>query len=145
MNTLKILAIFTYLSFHSIFSYSQLDNVLTFYSGDEATISATKTSCIDRVNDIHNEYFIMEINNKSDKELEISYKMNLWYDNDCLTCDSESGEYQHMIKISPNTTIKGSCDKRHEKSLLIFSKMYKIKTKELTNAELSDLKIIASN
>lgn len=112
-----------------------------YYSDKDISISLRPQNCIDKKRGTAKQYYFIEIVNKSNKELNVSFKKELWFDGVCQTCNINSEEYYSSIILSANETVSGSCENM-DKKLRIFSKMLNLdKVRKLTKYELKNIKV----
>ncbi|MFH2141768.1 MAG: hypothetical protein ABIJ97_05060, partial [Bacteroidota bacterium] len=98
------------------------------------------TECIDLIYDKHYEYVLLQFINTTDVEMEFQWKREMWYDDKCLNCDSNSKEYIHSVILKPEETLFADCDTK-DRGLKIFSKFLKFKARELTKFEITEIKV----
>lgn len=133
----KIVYLFLLISSAS-FSQSQSEK-LNIYNNEGVEINVSKLDCISKSIGIEKQLFVIELINQNDYPLIISFKKELWYDNNCSNCNSESPEHIVNQKIEANSIVIGDCD---NKTLTIFVKMLNLKdVRQLTNYEFKDIKI----
>lgn len=68
-----------------------------------------------------NESVLLRITNHSSEKVSLLWYMDLYFDNDCKTCDYPD-EYLYKIIIEPNQTVSGHCEIDSDYRLKIFSK-----------------------
>ena len=94
------------------------------------------------------EKILLKITNKIDKDIFLSWKEELWYDQDCLNCNLENeNELFKSITLKANQFKEGNCERNNP--LTIFSKFSEklidmpgvSKIVELTKFELKKIKI----
>ncbi len=52
---------------------------------------------------------LLRFENTSDQDVLLTYEAELFYDEECLTCDDPNGEYRHEIELRSGTKIAGEC------------------------------------
>jgi hypothetical protein len=94
------------------------------------------------------EKILLKITNKIDKDIFLSWKEVLWYDQDCINCNLENeNELFKSITLKANQFKEGTCERNNP--LTIFSKFSErlidmpgvSKIVELTKFELKKIKI----
>ncbi len=91
--------------------------------------------------DQHQEYYILKFVNTTSENVNVSWKTELWYNNKCITCNSESEEYKFSIKINANDAVEGDVNIK-DNTFRIFKRFLNYKDKsELTKFDLTNLKI----
>jgi hypothetical protein len=121
--------------------FSQSTNKNVYFSENGVDIYLHFADCISPEKGTAMQYLFIEINNSTTSEIKISLDKEIWYDNVCQTCNSNSSEYKIDLKIPANNSIKGDCDSKN-KSLRIFSKMLTLdNVRQLTKYELKNIKI----
>lgn len=124
----------------TIFSQNELQKNI-YFSDEKVTISLFPYDCINTKKGTAIQYFFIEIENKTSEEVSVSFKKELWFNDKCQTCNSNSNEYVVEQIISPHEKIVGDCNSE-ENDLKIFSKMLNLdKVRKLTKYELKDIKI----
>ena len=116
------------------------ENWTTYYKNNLIHISSTKTACNDVANGTYREYVLLKIENLSDKKVVVNYKKDLWYNDQCTTCEKPGNEYELQVVLEPNQTLTGTCNTR-ERALSIFSKMLDMHKSELTKFELNNVEV----
>ena len=135
----KKISFFTLIiSFFLLSNSHQLDEWNNYYQSDEFIISSKSFQCIDEINGTDHNYILFRFENKTDEEITISYKQELWYDNQCANCESSSAEHIKTITLRPKEIIEGDCTSKS--NLKIFQNMPSGLTKRaLTKFELKDI------
>lgn len=94
------------------------------------------------------EFLLLRVKNKSNKEIQIEWRSDQYYNDACLTC-SYPAEYTYRLKLGPNETIEPDCSLETERTLRIFSKFidpnYTGVHEPLTDFELSNFIITELN
>ncbi len=101
-------------------------------------------NCNDNFNDLHMENIILKLVNTTTVNYQIQWKLNLWIDNICRTCNVTSNEYKMKLDVPAGETILGECfGGKYAKELAIFSKFLNYTDKSsLTKFELADINVI---
>tara|TARA_Y100001934_G_C12311537_1_gene755185 strand:+ start:1126 stop:1584 length:459 start_codon:yes stop_codon:yes gene_type:complete len=102
-----------------IFSMNNSTDWLIYLENEEVTIEYKKTDC-NFSEQFDQEYIIFKITNHLDKSIIINWRQELWYDNDCINCESISEEYIKKISLESKQTMTGNCSRND--ALRIFSK-----------------------
>lgn len=126
----------------TLVGYSQIENEKNqIYFSDGVEINIINTDCIDKASGIEKQLLVVELINTNMYAINVSFKKEIWYDNNCQTCNTNSDEYTVNQIIVDNSTVIGGC-KSENKSLNIFVKMLNLdNVRQLTNYELKDIKI----
>jgi len=95
------------------------------------------------------QWVLLRITNASADAKLVEWKSNLWYNDECKTCNVTSGEYHKKVSVGPGKTLEGKCSIYEDGNLTIFVKFidsqYQNPNKEvLTKFELEDLSITTS-
>ena len=90
---------------------------------------------------MHKEYLLIQIQNNSNENLEIKWKDELWYDEKCVNCQSNSEEFNKSIIINSGLTIMGDCSDNNFPELRIHSKFLNYDLEELTKYEMSNIQV----
>ena len=91
--------------------------------------------CNDSANGIYMKNVLLKIENFTGKTIKVNWTNKLFYDFNCLTCNSTSGENDIEIIINPNTTDTGQCGSG-QNDLVLFIEMIGIQSEKLTSFEL---------
>jgi len=96
------------------------------------------------------QWILLKITNTSGFTKLVEWKSNLWYNNECKTCDVKGQEYQRTVSIDPGKTLEGTCSIYDNGSLTIFVKFidsqYQNPNRQvLTKFELDNLSITTAN
>ena len=112
--------------------YKEFTGILVYYRS---------IACNDNANGIYQQKILLKFVNTTDTDLKISWKLQLWYNGNCLTCNDRKGEYSYDRILKGGGFIEGSCDE-HQDGMNIFSKFlnYK-KIPELTNFEMGGVTV----
>jgi hypothetical protein len=127
----------------SIFSFiPKLNEWKTYFENDQIKIESSIFSCDKPSIDIHNDYVILKVTNKTDKVIDVSFKKELYYNETCTSC-GEGDEFTTKISIQPNQILEANCDSK-TKDLKIFHSNKNSK-KILTKFELKNITINLNN
>ena len=91
LYTLAILFLSTFFSF----SNTQIteDDWILYFENDKCIIEYKKQNCI--YEDFFNqEYIILQLTNKTNEKLTVSWNEERWYDNICSNCEQDTEEYR---------------------------------------------------
>lgn len=92
----------------------------------------------------HNEYYYLQIINKTNKKLQVGWMQEYWYNNKCVGCGAATNENNKKVILMPNETKEGNCSVKSDQALAIFSKMLAVKIKsELTDFNIRNLQVIS--
>ena len=110
------------------------------FKDEKARISTQFLDCVDRANGTAKQYLCIEVENKLEESIVVTFKREMWFDGKCLNCDSDSPEYISSLTLEANETIRGACGESRD--LLIFSKMLELKgVGQLSHFELKNINI----
>ena len=118
----------------------------TYFENDTVKIEFTYQNC-EYTEQFNSEFVIFKISNHTNQNLTIQWEAQLWYDENCINCETDNNESRKQITIPATTTLEGKCNENN--SLRIFSKftldLDKMpgvnKINALTKFELTNLKI----
>ena len=116
LYTLAILFLSTFFSF----SNTQIteDDWILYFENDKCIIEYKKQNCI--YEDFFNqEYIILQLTNKTNEKLTVSWNEERWYDNICSNCEQETEEYRKITIVNANQILVGQCN--FHSNLKIFS------------------------
>jgi len=118
----------------------------TYFENDSIKIEFTYQNC-EYIEQFNSEYVIFRITNHTNNNLTIQWEGQLWYDENCINCETNNSENRRQIIISATTSSEGKCNINND--LRIFSKFTSKledmpginKINALTKFELTNLKI----
>ncbi len=115
-------------------------NQWTMYKQSQGIQIYYKTvDCDDVTNGLYQKYVLLKFINTTDFDVNIKWKNELWYDNKCSTCESNSEELLVNITLKAKSEVEGNCQDR---KLQIFAEFKNhADVPKLTNFELSQLEI----
>ncbi len=127
-------------------SASNTNSWKTYFENDSVKIEFNYQNC-EYIEQFNSEFVILKITNYTNKDLNIEWISQLWYDKNCVNCETKNHENRKEIIISANTNSEGKCNINN--NLRLFSKFTeKIedmpgvkKINILTNFELTKIKI----
>jgi len=96
------------------------NNWTSYYSDNEVKIEYQYTDC-QYLESFNQEFVILKITNLTNKQINISWNNESWYDKKCINCnDDKDGESFNEVLINANQVVVGDCSTQN--SLRIFSK-----------------------
>jgi len=118
----------------------------TYFENDSIKIEFAYQDC-QYTEQFNSEFVIFKTSNFTNQILTIEWEEQLWYDENCINCETDNNENRKQITLLPNLTLEGKCNENN--SLRIFSKftldLDKMpgvdKINALTKFELTNLKI----
>ena len=127
-------------------SASNLADWETYFENDSIKIEFAYQDC-QYTEQFNSEFVIFKTSNFTNQILTIEWEEQLWYDENCINCETDNNENRKQITLLPNLTLEGKCNENN--SLRIFSKftldLDKMpgvdKINALTKFELTNLKI----
>jgi hypothetical protein len=118
----------------------ELSKVGVQFNNEKARISTQLLDCVDRGKGIAKQYVRIEVENRLEESMVVTFKREMWFDGKCLNCNSDSSEYISSLTLEANETIRGTCGESRD--LLIFSKMLELKgVRQLSHFELKNINI----
>lgn len=130
-----------FLCFSFCLSHGQENNNLweAFKAADELKIE-TKTSDCHLDNAFHQQWKLFRMKNTTSRVLKVSYHLDLYYNNECSTCNSV--EYEYTFELQPHQTLGGECSLESPQGLHAFVRFLDMDNRSvLTHVEWSNLKI----
>ncbi len=96
------------------------------------------------------QWVLLKITNTSSDALLVEWKNNLWYNNECKTCDVKSQEYHRSVSIDSGKTLEGTCSLYSNGDLTMFVKFIDKRyqnsnPQKLTKFKLASLSITSIN
>ena len=127
-------------------SASNLGDWETNFENDSIKIEFAYQNC-EYIEQFNSEYVIFKITNYTNKNLTIQWEDQLWYDENCINCETNNAENRKQITILASSSSEGRCNINN--NLRIFSKFTSKledmpgvnKINALTKFELTKLKI----
>jgi len=118
----------------------------TYFENDSIKIEFAYQNC-EYIEQFNSEYVIFKITNYTNKNLTIQWEDQLWYDENCINCETNNAENRKQITILASSSSEGKCNINN--NLRIFSKFTSKledmpgvnKINALTKFELTNLKI----
>jgi len=118
----------------------------TYFENDSIKIEFVYQNC-EYIEQFNSEYVIFKITNYTNNNLTIKWQDQLWYDENCINCETNNSENRRQILILAATSSEGKCNINND--LRIFSKFTSRiedmpginKINALTKFELTNLKI----
>lgn len=103
IRSLLCLGIALFLSSQTTIAQSA-DQWETYFENDHVRISYQLTNDIRPADGINNKVYLLQYENLTDQEVDVSFKRVTWYGEHCSACGSDSDEFKHTITIAPNAT-----------------------------------------
>lgn len=142
-NLLVILS-FMFISFNATGIESKWQ---ILHQNDEVIIETKNYNC-DFSDAYDQEFIFLKITNLTESSLTLKYSLKLWYDNECINCDSNKPEYEKLFKLNPKETITSNCYERLNQSKIFvkfsmpLEKMPGVnKIVKLTNFEINNIRV----
>ena len=118
----------------------------TYFENDSIKIEFTYQNC-EYIEQFNSEYVIFRITNHTNNNLTIQWEGQLWYDENCINCETNNTENRRQITVLASSSSEGKCNINND--LRIFSKFTSKledmpginKINALTKFELTNLKI----
>ena len=117
------------------------------HENDEVIIETKNYNC-DFSDAYDQEFIFLKITNLTEYSLTLKYSLKLWYDNECINCDSNRPEYEKLFKLNPNETITSNSYERLNQSKIVvkfsmpLEKMPGVnKIVKLTNFEINNIRV----
>ncbi len=140
------LILFTYCSMFSLTTKTTTITVKNkewklFTNKDGIQIYFKYEECHDIKNGIHQEEVVLKLVNTTDKNIQISWDLEKWYNDNCKGCDTFDKENHFSIMINASETKIGSCETRYDfRELIIFSKFLNMEnTSTLTKFNIKNI------
>ena len=89
-----------------------------YFENDRCIIEYKKQNC-DFEDFFNQQYIILQLTNKTNNKLTVSWNEERWYDNICSNCEQDSEEYRRTTIVNANQIIVGQCN--FHSNLKIFS------------------------
>tara|TARA_B100000795_G_scaffold26201_1_gene17404 strand:+ start:179 stop:625 length:447 start_codon:yes stop_codon:yes gene_type:complete len=117
-----------------------------YFENDSIKIEFAYQDC-EYIEQFNSEFVIFKTSNFTNQILTLKWEEQLWYDENCINCETDNNESRKQITIPANSTREGKCNENN--SLRIFSKFTLDLDKmpgvnrinALTKFELTNLKI----
>lgn len=96
------------------------------------------TDCDDEKNGLYQNFVILKVVNTTNFDVKVSFKKEVWYNNECRTCDDYGNEFTTNLSLLSNSEKVGNC----KGELSIFSEFKdKPDVSKLSKFELVDIKV----
>jgi len=97
----------------SIISYSFVTNNndwVEYKTIDGVQIFSKTSNCATEYNSANNEYYVFKYVNNNDYNVRISWKLNLWNNDICRSCNLPSpNEYEQSLDLKSGQTLEYNC------------------------------------
>ncbi|MEX1191362.1 MAG: hypothetical protein WEA99_05260 [Brumimicrobium sp.] len=93
------------------------DSIIQVENG--VTVTASNAECSMK-NGFDEDRILLTFKNENNTQVTITWSAKMWYDNQCLTCNDQSGEYDFTLTLEANETISGTCAQGEGKKLQLF-------------------------
>lgn len=101
------------IAFSSTVMYSQEGSWELYKEIDGISIYNKTVYCVSTEFDYNSDQLLLKLVNDNAEAKTISWKNELWYNDKCVNCDSESDEFNHQLTIPSNSEVAGVCNGRH--------------------------------
>jgi len=110
---------------------------------NKVKIYAVLVNFDDTQNGFNSDYYELRFVNKTASDLEISWDLELHYDQACLNCDENVRlpEYSRNIKLKANETFESNCKEPEDAQYVIFKQFNNIQSEILTEFSLENLTV----
>lgn len=81
----------------------------TLLENDQVVFEKSTVRCANPDLGTDHQRILLQVKNKTNQTLTVTWLNALYYDGVCLTCD-KSGEYTFSLTLPPAATISGACD-----------------------------------
>ncbi len=96
---------------------------------------------VKRGKDFAHEYILFRYENTTSQVVEISWKLNIWYGENCRSCKLPSpGEYDLNLNLKPGETITGTTDDTDKRLRLYSCNLKKDSSSKLTKIEFKNIR-----
>lgn len=135
----KVLLFF--LLFYTSNTFGQINAENNKYNDSGVDVTVSIFDCINKSTGIDKSILGIEIINSNDYPVSVLFTKELWYNNICSTCNTNSDENSVKVTIQKQSTLVGNCDSKI-KDLIVFVKMLNLdNVRELTNYEFKNIKV----
>lgn len=135
ITTLIFIAVCNFLS-----AQEDTDAWKTVEVNSDFEIKVQKINCSKPTTGISKEYLFLELTNKRAESIELTYKVEKWYDGVCSNCGENTDVSLFSVELSAGESVSGNCENYRNRNLAIFSKMTgKSKSRELTSYKIIPL------
>jgi len=91
-------------------SFSNNEEWIKYKEVDGVTIYTKTAKCDTEYNTAENDYIVFKYVNSNNYNIRISWKLDVWYNNICRSCDLDSpNEYELSLDIKANSTVNYIC------------------------------------
>ena len=134
------LIVFIFVCCTSVGLAQNLNESQTLFDSELASISTEYVECVDEANGTAKAYLLINAVNKSNTVIDISFKKKLWFDGECISCESESDEHLVSFELEPDGIKTGSC--LTNSGMRIFVRMLNLSNvRQLTHFEFDNIEV----
>lgn len=113
----------------------------TYYAENGVEINVAEETCSDTRYGIDKLILVIELKNLNSYPVKISFHKDIWYNNECISCNSTSKEFLVEEILMPNTSVKSNCASQNNK-LTIFKKMLNLENvRQLSKYEFKNISV----
>lgn len=109
-------------------------------STPEVKIFSKEISCMDSINGFNMKKVLFKVENLTSNTINLDWDKKLYYDNECLNCQTIKEEYHVNLILAPNQKIESECSSNDE--LNIFIQMIGRNSEKLTGFEIRNFTTI---
>ena len=106
-------------------SFDQLNKKWVLHSENNGVfIYIKKVNCDNTMNGVYEEIILLKFVNTTTIDMKINWELELWYDNECYTCN-QYDEYKYSTILIGDELVEGKCKVKENDNMKIFSKFLK--------------------
>ena len=121
---------------------SDLNTWETYFETNQIKIEYKVVDCEYNSDGLAQRNVLLKYVNKTPNKLDVSWSLDLYFDDKCKTCNSFNGEYDFNISLAPNSTYEGACNLKHRYDRKLFVRHINLENESiLTNFQLSNLQV----
>lgn len=120
---------------------AQSDVWQKFHSESGLEFYIKKSECHDIQNGLHDEYWLIQVQNTTSYPATVQWNYHLYSDENCINCKENNVDIkQYQVIIPAGETVTGSCDNIGESGLHVFSRFLNYRTQNpVTKVEINQL------
>ena len=89
--------------------------------------------------------YLIKIENTNASAVDVEWDTKIWYNDNCINCNSNSAENHHSFRVEANSNLAGNCEST-ESALYVFRSFIDLKSPtKLTKYELQNVTVAIIN
>ena len=129
-------------TFHSVYAQESIPEWSTLFQESGVTIAKQFKHCDVPEDGLYADYYMLRMQNTTDKPVTISWKNQTYYNGECTSCEGREN-IATEITLEPGATVSGECRVGSDPRFKIFVRWTRLPNKRtLTSFHLANLTIV---